>query len=372
MTTYKAIAYSDDFDDGRISGTLTVEGNHLVFNSGDTSWKIHRDDIVLETGGTAGRQIFLKSKNNLYRLSTAELDLLKQPFFLQHRDNYTKTASIIKQRNTAQLVVIGAVVLIILGLGSLIYFRSNISHSIAEKIPYTFEQSLGEKYIGQIASQDGLDSTSAVALALRDKMKILTKRIDPSFAFKFYVSPSEDVNAFALPGGYVVFNKGLLKEADTWEEVLGVGGHELAHVTQKHHTRGIISKVGVFTLLSLLVGDGSALTDIIFGAGAKLEGLSYSRDFETESDVKGFEYLISSSVNPSGLRTFFDKLNHIHDEGEKIMKNLEFLSTHPSPDNRMENLSILEKSAPKSTYLDLGDYRIFKQMMSPECTLEEL
>jgi beta-barrel assembly-enhancing protease len=372
MTTYKAIAYADDFTDGRISGTLNIDGDYLVFNGHETTWRIHRDDVVLDHGGTSGRQIFFASKKDRYRLSSADLDILKQPFFASHHTNNEKTASIIKQRTTAKLAVTGALIVLCLGLGSLIYFRSSIAHLIADKVPYTMEQSLGDTYIQQLATTESLDTTSAVVLGLRQKMQLLTKHIDHHYNFKIYVSPSEDVNAFALPGGHVVFNKGLLNEADSWEEVLGVGGHELAHVTEKHHTRGVISKVGVFTLLSLMFGDGSALTDIIFGAGAQLEGLSYSRAYETESDIKGFEYLTTAGINPAGLRTFFDKLNHLHGDGDQALNKLDFLSTHPSPDNRIEKLQTLEKNKGARKYQVLGDYRLFKQLLNPACSLDEL
>ncbi len=372
MTTYKALAFSDDFDDGRISGTLHIEDHYLIFKGNETFWKIHKDDVIVNTGGTAGRQIFFKSKKNHYSLSTAELDIIKNPFFMGNVSTADKTASIIRRQNGNKLGIFGAVVLFALGLASLIYYRGELAHSIAEKMPYSVEQSLGESYIKEISATEGLDTTSSAVKELRSKMNLLLKQIDPKYAFNIYISPSEEVNAFALPGGHVVFNEGLLDEADSWEEVLGVGGHELAHVTEKHHTRGIVSKVGVFTMLSMLLGDGSTLTDLIFGAGAQLEGLTYSRNFETEADIKGFEYLTKSSINPAGLRTFFDKLNHIHGESENVATQLEFLSTHPSPDNRIEKLAALEKSKGSRNYLSLGDYRLFKQLLHPECSLEEL
>jgi beta-barrel assembly-enhancing protease len=159
----------------------------------------------------------------------------------------------------------------------------------------------------------------------------------------------------------LVFNSELLKKAESWEEVLGVASHEIAHVTQQHHARGILSRVGVFTIVSLLLGDGSALTDLVFGAGASLESLSYSRDFETESDLKGFEYLMNAKVNPKGLRTFFAKL----EEENKIAKNIpEFISTHPSNTNRIEDIRKLEKLKENQiVFRQLDDYKVFKDLL---------
>jgi beta-barrel assembly-enhancing protease len=359
--SFKAIAYHDDFADGRISGQIKIEGDKLIFFNAETELIIYKKDARLDMGGTAGRQIFIRSSQNSYKFSTADGELLKTDFFAKNQNLAKHSKTISNKRSFAKISLISVFALFVISLVSLIVFRKTVVKYIAKGIPYSLEQQLGETYISQLSITETLDSTSQAYKILDAKIKLLQADVDPTYAIKTYIVETDEINAFALPGGFLVFNSELLKKADSWEEVLGVASHEIAHVTQQHHARGILSRVGVFTIVSLLFGDGSALTDLVFGAGASLESLSYSRDFETESDLKGFEYLMDAKINPKGLRTFFAKL----DQESKFAKNIpEFLSTHPSNTNRIEDIQKLEKLKENQiTFRQLGDYKVFKVML---------
>ena len=124
---------------------------------------------------------------------------------------------------------------------------------------------------------------------------------------EFFIIEADEVNAFALPGGKIVIHSGLLTRAESWEEVAGVLSHEIAHVTQRHHIRGVISKLGVFTIVSFLIGDGTAVAATISEMGGQLESLAYSRSFEKEADNKGWDFLEQANINPEGMIVFFQK-----------------------------------------------------------------
>ena len=160
-----------------------------------------------------------------------------------------------------------------------------------------------------------------------------------------------EVNAFALPGGFIVINSGLIMEADNASEVLGVLAHEMAHVTEQHGIRNIISAAGIFLLFDALLGDVSGVLAVLADAAPLLINQSYSRQFESDADKLGFHFLVAADIDPSGLVTFFEKLKQqeqqqlaaIEDEEtrDRIQDSLGFISSHPATEQRIENLRAL-------------------------------
>jgi predicted Zn-dependent protease len=145
------------------------------------------------------------------------------------------------------------------------------------------------------------------------------------FRFQFIVVAAESVNAFALPGGYVVVNSGLLESARSGEEVAAVLAHEISHVTERHSTQRLAGTLGAGAALGLLLG----FVDI--GAPAytlaHLAGLRYERSQELEADQKGRALLMRAGISPGGMATFFERL-------QDSLAPPELLSTHPDPGDR--------------------------------------
>jgi beta-barrel assembly-enhancing protease len=156
----------------------------------------------------------------------------------------------------------------------------------------------------------------------------LVEALGPTpFHFELMVVDDAEVNAFALPGGYLVVNSGLLSMAKSGEEVAGVLAHELSHVTERHSTRRLAGSLGVSVALGLALG----LVDV--GAPAytvaELAGLAYERGHESEADERGQALLKRAGISPLGMATFFERLGQA--------PNLpELLSTHPDPGGRAE------------------------------------
>jgi Zn-dependent protease with chaperone function len=365
MQEFKAIAYNDAWEDGRESGVLTLSGTTLTFTSGEHSIVLYKNDVVLDHGGTGNRQVFIRSKSGDISFSTGDKAILSHPFFDYHPRLQEQKRKAVSNFRQAKIFLGIGLAAIILFFASIFYNRSLIVRKLASTIPYGVEQSLGKSYITQLSMVGDIDSTSEAAKTLSKQVKLITDHIDKSYDFKVFVSKDSVVNAYALPGGYMVFNEGLLHKADSWEEVLGVAAHEAAHVTEKHHARGIFSRFGIWTLVSMLVGDGSFLVDAITAAGANLEGLTYSREYETESDTKGFEYLQMAKINPNGLRTFFSKLADEHKD-DVTSSIPEFLSTHPSNDKRIENIKQMESNNINKDFVSLPSYSAFKEMLKTD------
>ena len=157
------------------------------------------------------------------------------------------------------------------------------------------------------------------------------------FEWEMHIIQDDNVlNAFATPGGYIYVYTGLIKYLDTVDDLAGVLGHEIAHADLRHSSRQLQRNYGVSLLLGILLGDDpSALSEITAQLAGGLAGLSFSREFESEADSRSVEYLAVTDYACNGAASFFQKLE---DQG-LTGGTPEFLSTHPSPTNRITDIN---------------------------------
>ncbi|WP_019946641.1 M48 family metalloprotease [Hymenobacter aerophilus] len=138
-------------------------------------------------------------------------------------------------------------------------------------------------------------------------------------------------NAFATPGGHIYVYSGLIKYLDNETQLAGVLGHEIAHADRRHTSRQLQQQYGISVLLSLVLGDNqNTLVDVASSLGQ----LKFSRDYETEADAYSVEYLNGTNYYAcDGAAGFFIKTQN---DGQASPP--EFLSTHPNPGNRVQNI----------------------------------
>lgn len=178
--------------------------------------------------------------------------------------------------------------------------------------------------------------------------------------FRFFVIRSEAINAFALPGGYIGINAGLILAADSESELAGVVAHEVAHVTQHHIARQIegmqgsgLATLGAFLgaiLIAANTGESDAAMATVLSAQAlQLQRqINYTRAHEYEADRIGIGILKDAGFNPEGMARFFEKLQRQSrfSAGASLP---EYLRTHPLTRNRItEARNRAEKDAPSS------------------------
>jgi predicted Zn-dependent protease len=166
----------------------------------------------------------------------------------------------------------------------------------------------------------------------------LVKHSDAKVPFVIKVVDSEEVNAFALPGGFFYINKGLILEADNESELAGVMAHEIAHVTGRHATERMTKQqlLQFATLPALFVGGGYWAQYGIsqaLGMGMSLAALGITRGSEEEADQLGTQYLWNSGYDPQAFISFFEKLQA--KEKDKPGKFAGFWRTHPALDDRI-------------------------------------
>jgi len=159
------------------------------------------------------------------------------------------------------------------------------------------------------------------------------------YPWEFHCVNDKEINAFALPGGYVFVNRGAIEVSDNEAQLAGVIAHELSHVALRHGTteatKAQAAQAGVGILGAIFGGNagGALLTELgRFSAGGVL--LRYSRSAETQADVMGTQVLYDAGYDPRALAQFFEKI-----EAESKGKNPpEFFSDHPNPENRVERV----------------------------------
>src|SRR5216110_2231165 len=166
----------------------------------------------------------------------------------------------------------------------------------------------------------------------------LVRNSDAKVPFTIKVLDSEEVNAFALPGGFFFVNSGLILKAESESELAGVMAHEIAHVAARHGTRqqtkGQIINYASIPLIFMGGWTGYAIRQ---GAGLAipLGFLTFSRGFESEADYLGLQYMYKSGYDPTAFVDFFEKIQSKEKKKPGTMSKI--FSSHPPTDARIRN-----------------------------------
>jgi predicted Zn-dependent protease len=164
----------------------------------------------------------------------------------------------------------------------------------------------------------------------------------PDLPYQFAVLNSQIVNAFALPGGPVYVTRGLLEKLTTEGELAAVLSHEMAHVNARHAAQEMTRRMGVQILLDVIGaaagrgGTGAGGAQYLRNLGkvvGTLVDLKYSRDQESEADRLGLDYMAAAGYDPEQRVRLFRMFETL-----ERSKNIEWLSTHPNPEHRIETV----------------------------------
>ncbi len=208
----------------------------------------------------------------------------------------------------------------------------------------------------------------------------LVRNSDAKVPFTIKVIDSEDVNAFALPGGFFFVNSGLILSADNEAELAGVMAHEIAHVAARHGTRqatrGEIAQLGMIPLMLFSYGwtgyglyeAASVLVPVAF--------LKFSRGFESEADMLGLQYMYKAGYDPTAFVDFFEKIETL--EKKKPGTVSKVFSTHPPTEDRVKavqqdiNTMLKEKPEYILTTSEFNDVKARLAMMHNRRRVDEV
>lgn len=325
------VTYAPD-QDGAESRSESVRFSELSVSAGG----LNHDQLVLHWAGSTGQKtLYLKNPEVIRAFRQMAPDHMSRPL--------EQAAEQVRQARQRHRVVWGLVSGTVLALVLGLWFGSDAFVELAvNRIPVEWEQKLGESaYREFLTGQDVMKDGLAVA-AVREMTQRLASHVPNNpYRFEVTVVKSDVVNAFALPGGYVVVFTGLMKKAESPEEVAGVLAHELNHVLQRHGLERIIKQLGFVAVVSIVLGNPPGLGGVMKQLGVELMTLKFGRAQETEADTTGLDLLYRAKINPEGMITFFQRLVE-KDEGR-----VEWLSSHPMSSARADHLKARLAEMPK-------------------------
>jgi predicted Zn-dependent protease len=200
------------------------------------------------------------------------------------------------------------------------------------------EIALGKQLAQEVERQAKIIDDPIIAEYVNRVGQNLVRNSDAKVPFTIKVIDSEEVNAFALPGGFFFVNSGLMMKAETESELAGVMAHEIAHVAARHGTkqatRGQIINYASIPLIFMGGWTGYAIRQ---GAGLAipLGFLSFSRGFEREADFLGLQYLYKAGYDPASFVDFFEKIQSM--EKKKPGTISKVFSSHPMTGDRIKS-----------------------------------
>lgn len=217
------------------------------------------------------------------------------------------------------------------------------------------EKELGEAIIKHQLKKDpsfvfieNLEIDSSLAIITS---RLLSEIDDPLFNYSFHIIESNQVNAFAIPGGHIFIYTGLIELVDDPEELAAVLAHELGHAEERHVIQRLVKQIGLIALTS---GDGMILDQVVTMMGST----KFDRVQERRADEFGFELMENAGINPKHFGRIMLKMQEKYDA---VPEYFEVISTHPNTERRIRNaMSYVTKKGFEEQPIDM-DFEAFKE-----------
>lgn len=321
-----------------VPGTIAVDRTGLHFHSELYHEEIPAGHLRVEWDGAAEKIYFKDTTRPELNLYTPDQSVLERPVLPQLTELRTQIGD---DRGRRQLTRSLKITLWFLAGCILVTWLISLAtgvmvRSLVAKVPPEWEREFGRAEIEQLRGEtlSGSYSNQLAQLAA-PLMRVLPSN---DSEVSFYLVDDPTPNAFALPGGYVVVNTGLLTLVETPEELLGVLAHELAHVTQKHLARRIISGGGALVVCSVFLSSKDSLLSLLGQGSGLLMFQSFSKEFETEADDVGWKYLVAANIDPRGMIGVFRKLKAYEDAQKHGGELPRAFQSHPVLEKRIARL----------------------------------
>lgn len=349
--SHEAGAFHPDLAGGRASGQVRVVAGALEFESEGMSFRLPLQGLEMEAGGAANRLVFFKHPEHAGKvIHTADRSILDHACWGHDLGLMRQRGRLVRGHRASKGIVWGVLAAFVVGLVALYAFRDTLVRTAAKAVPAEWEIQTGDWLFERMMVTERLVEDEQLAADLEKITGPLIRGIsDRRYPLKFHIIEDPSLNAFAMPGGNVVLHSGLLLAAGSPEEVAGVLAHEIAHVTQRHGIRGILSSAGLYLVVQTLLGDVTGVVAVLKDNGQFLLSRQFSREFEREADERAWEDLQAANISPEGMIRFFERML---EEEKRVMEKLEEItpgedggrvlqlaSTHPATRERIDSLT---------------------------------
>jgi beta-barrel assembly-enhancing protease len=243
-----------------------------------------------------------------------------------------------------------------------------LAAAMACSVPQEEEVRLGGEYARQVNEQLPILGDPAVAgyiQALGRDMASRTDRAD--LDWQFHVVDSPEVNAFALPGGFIYINRGLIERTQRLDQLAGVLGHEIGHVVQRHSVEQMQkasgTNAGIALLCTLTDICQSGVAQVAIGVGSQAFFARHSRRDEEEADAEAITNVVRSGIDPAGIPSMFQLL--LAERRQHPGTIGAFFATHPLEESRIDRTRALVELLPAAEREGLvNDTPEYQRMLS--------
>ncbi|WP_193222164.1 M48 family metalloprotease [Alkalilimnicola sp. S0819] len=233
------------------------------------------------------------------------------------------------------------------------------------------ERALGDAIMEELRRKLPMEQDPQISGYLSDLGRRLASRVYTEQELRFFVVDDPAINAFALPGGYIGINTGLILNAGSESELASVVAHEIAHVSQRHIARRIAAaenstwRTAALLTAAILIGSqspqaGSAAA-MAGVAGSIQQQLNYSRQHEQEADRVGMRILADAGLDPRGMPRFFERLLQ---QSRYQDRPPEYLSTHPVTESRVSDTRARADSQPRGDIFENDDFQLMRARLA--------
>jgi beta-barrel assembly-enhancing protease len=199
------------------------------------------------------------------------------------------------------------------------------------------EMALGKQLAAEVARQAKIVDDPIVSEYINRLGQNLARNSDAKVPFSFKIIEDDNLNAFALPGGYIFVNAGLVKIADEEDELAAAMAHEIAHVAARHltcrATENQLARLGTIPLAVILGGWGGYAARQAANAAIPMTFLSFTRHDESEADFLGVQYMWAAGYDPNGAVSIFEKMESMRRSQPGAVARL--FATHPMDTDRI-------------------------------------
>lgn len=351
MTNFNAILYGEKLPlSGAAATAEFVDGALIVSIPNLPQFNVPIHQLKASTGGFEHNALFLNWANTI---TNANGELVQQQYSLKSASEQdakqihaSAPASLLadvnawRSRNNRIKFVWGSIVsvcgIVLLSAILLWWQYDRVMDFVVAKIPISTEEGFSKAALEQIKSEGNVIQSGAAVDAVKNIGARLT--VGSKYKYQWLVLKSNDINAYAMPGGVVVVNSALIEKADNADELAAVLAHEVQHVEKRHALKNMVTTAGWAAALAIVAGDVSAITAVILHQAGTLY---YGRDLEAQADKLGFAALIKAKIKPDGFISFFKKIKKVQGEEPPT-----WISNHPATEDRIKAIEALIKATP--------------------------